>query len=241
MSTPHFRFMHLPPELRLVVYENITLDTRTLIKTHSRHPLYNWHSIGGYSVTLTRRSLPLAILATCKSINLEVRSIMRTKLRHLAQQPIHIKLDHELLAWIAKWTSSGPPTFSSLQSLCEPCLPLLEHIRDVAQPVKGHRHVEIALERPKLPQPDINLFPAWVALWKGALGHGISCVLFHKGVIPPTGSQFTGQPLTGLQEWAVAKRWTRELPNHINPGSVAKLEELDEAEWDRMVASWSEA
>lgn len=93
MSTQAFRFLDLPFELCLIVYDNITT---TAHRNHVPHPQLPGAEVTkeglGYDSWI-KLSLLVALLATCRTIHQEARSIMKEKLRQLEQEPIRMQVD----------------------------------------------------------------------------------------------------------------------------------------------------
>jgi hypothetical protein len=90
MSTEPFRFLDLPAELRLMVYEAIPNTTR-------RQTFEHVEDGQTLSVTLTKRCLLVSLLATSKYIHREAKQIIGKKLRQLELEPIRVTTNLETL------------------------------------------------------------------------------------------------------------------------------------------------
>jgi hypothetical protein len=74
-----------------MVYENLEMETRRhVLKIAQAHERKQWRIADGAdrSITLGRRSLPVAILATCRQIQYEAIEYLRSRLRDLEQEPV---------------------------------------------------------------------------------------------------------------------------------------------------------
>ncbi|KAF2028983.1 hypothetical protein EK21DRAFT_90201 [Setomelanomma holmii] len=98
-----FRFLDLPAEIRCMIYERISIDTKHHILTKAEsdiaHP--TWPNSGktadASSITLLRKSLSVAILRTCRRIWQEATPVLSRILAALALQPIHFLVDYSAL------------------------------------------------------------------------------------------------------------------------------------------------
>jgi hypothetical protein len=93
-----FRFLDLPPELRVMIYKEISIDTRT--RHHTFHTLPKEDVIfstapktAGAAITLVVKSLPTSLLATCRLINVEASPIMKPKIDKLRKEPMRFIID----------------------------------------------------------------------------------------------------------------------------------------------------
>jgi hypothetical protein len=81
-----FRFLDLPPELRVMVYSYITPRThRHVLQTSDR-----WER---HSITLVTNTLPVSLLATCRLVHAEARKIFEPKLATLRDIRYHYVMD----------------------------------------------------------------------------------------------------------------------------------------------------
>jgi hypothetical protein len=91
MSTPSFRFLDLPAELRCMVYEAIEVTTRKDVLDVSR----NYSTLKEDSaITMLRGALARSILATSHLVNKEASPIMARKIQIMANEPIRF-----LMSW----------------------------------------------------------------------------------------------------------------------------------------------
>jgi hypothetical protein len=87
-----FRFLDLPSELRLMVYEEIKADTRHY---RLKDPVFEARSHGmpASYITLVTQNLPVVLLATCHLINEEAKPIFAPKLAALRNEPAQYIVD----------------------------------------------------------------------------------------------------------------------------------------------------
>jgi hypothetical protein len=91
ISTPSFRFLDLPVELRCMVYEAIEVTTRKEVLDVSRS--YDILKEGS-SITMLRGALGRSILATSHLVNKEASPIMARKIQIMANEPVRF-----LMSW----------------------------------------------------------------------------------------------------------------------------------------------
>jgi hypothetical protein len=92
-----FRFLDLPLELRFIVYAQLDIVTRShvLDKTNAQD-CTQWKVTDSTdpSITLTRKALPVAILATCRLIQEEATQVLTPRLRELEKEPVRFHLGY---------------------------------------------------------------------------------------------------------------------------------------------------
>lgn len=90
MATPNqiqtFRFLDLPIELRLMIYENLLAPTGTKVYDIAT-------ATGATRMILTMKSFPTALLATCTFIHQEAAPILHKAVRE--HQPVVTFVDAE--------------------------------------------------------------------------------------------------------------------------------------------------
>ncbi|KAF2026231.1 hypothetical protein EK21DRAFT_28804, partial [Setomelanomma holmii] len=100
-TNEHFRFMDLPMELRLVVYDFLAVETQHHYIEMSwyecnearREVMIEETDLGSPkpSITIVHKSIAgLAIMRTCKLINAEAETSLRPRLTTLRTKPIRI-------------------------------------------------------------------------------------------------------------------------------------------------------
>jgi hypothetical protein len=91
MASEHFRFLDLPAELRLLVYEHLEIETRLhTIEDHCLDPMDSCAAI-----TIEIKSVPgWAILATCRAVFAEASPILLPKLEQIRDvEPVRLFLN----------------------------------------------------------------------------------------------------------------------------------------------------
>ncbi|KAF2824062.1 hypothetical protein CC86DRAFT_248540, partial [Ophiobolus disseminans] len=98
-----FRFLDLPPELRCMVYEELEIATRRhVLSDVDVREASSWEppQAVDLAMTLVRKSIPVAILRTCRIINEEATPLLARKLRHLEKMPLCFQLSYGAAALI---------------------------------------------------------------------------------------------------------------------------------------------
>ena len=80
-ATPLFRFLDLPKEVRLMVYENLN-TSKTIVK-YNGLDMTSYDSLEQPSLVLTTHTLPVQLLATCRLIHSEASLVLAPKLAAL--------------------------------------------------------------------------------------------------------------------------------------------------------------
>jgi hypothetical protein len=82
-----FRFLDLPEEIRLMVYERLSIKTvhRPLCERYSTKSRRSWHTMYVWS------TLPgIAILSVCRKVNAEATTVFQSQLKRLQDMPIRL-------------------------------------------------------------------------------------------------------------------------------------------------------
>jgi hypothetical protein len=82
-----FRFLDLPPELRLMVYERLP------VKQYQRSFNDQKFNPAHYRLTIVERTISCAILRVCKLIHIEALPIIKTKLQAILSSPLRVVLN----------------------------------------------------------------------------------------------------------------------------------------------------
>jgi hypothetical protein len=113
-----FRFLDLPPELRLMVYEHLPIvtyrDTFTSGDGTTGAPIS--------SILRIRKTLSTAILATSSFLSNEAKTTYTKKLRKLEQEPIRLVMNYD---------SFISATRQQDQETLKPCQPFLSHTHQI--------------------------------------------------------------------------------------------------------------
>jgi hypothetical protein len=195
MATVPFRFLDLPCELRCMVYEKIVIETKchTLEQQESGCSGDVWPLVPNVTnspVKLIRKSLPVALLRTCRLINNEATAFFKSPMEELAKEPLRFVLDYSAAIALTiprsplvacfpdrpnTWTYHAPAN-PATKTFTARCRPFLEHVRQdfrAAQDRSGyHAEVEMTILEPitRSEHEDLAYTSLRVASTKFALG-----------------------------------------------------------------------
>jgi hypothetical protein len=155
-----FRFLDLPAELRCMVYEELDVVTRrhTLsdsdVRQAHQEDVYEEHDL---SITLTRNSLPVAVLRVCKQVQSEVASFLAPKLRQLEMKPLRFHSNYVGAAVLTRYvwplarcfntsfTTTDYISDAHIRAFVTRCRNFLSHTRRVSRIDTNNVHVEFII------------------------------------------------------------------------------------------------
>jgi hypothetical protein len=94
MSAQHFRLLDLPAEVRLMVYEHIS------ISEHLYAVVSNAAMGGSSTVTLVQHSLPVSLLSTCRLIQCEATPIFAARFVEIKSKTMRFIVDKLAAQWL---------------------------------------------------------------------------------------------------------------------------------------------
>jgi hypothetical protein len=151
-----------------MVYENFVIETKCHIlkSADSGCSDEEWplnRDSGDSSIKLIRKSLPVALLRTCRLVNKEATAFFKPPMKELAKEPLRLLLDYPasialttprspLVACFPDrphtWTYKTPPN-PITKAFMARCRPFLSHVRKDFQPAEySSVAIEITLVRP---------------------------------------------------------------------------------------------
>ncbi|KAI4918269.1 hypothetical protein J4E90_002652 [Alternaria incomplexa] len=114
MANSTFRFLDLPKELRLIIYEYIPITTRHHVwEDAARHTSWG-EFLSGNTITLVVKSISTGILLVSSSIHDECKPILDRKLNALQVEPLRLIVDKQSLLTLTRHRNEVGPALNSL-------------------------------------------------------------------------------------------------------------------------------
>jgi hypothetical protein len=248
MTPVTFRFLDLPKELRLMVYERITPAThRSVVKHQSVTKLdpatanRNDGAKGSEpSMMVICKTLDVALLATCSQIYHEARPFLAPKLQELMVEPVRLLMDYKLfIAGHGAMVRNQNPGSPMLTCLFARCLALAAQ-RLTPQATQHPHQIEIALTGECERGSEVEQMRAFLALWHDAQDFGVSVALFAQG--PLRDITLIRRPTPMIVPWRIMWDMVRQdFRERVYGGAVetvVKVTGLDEDEWSNFWPKW---
>jgi hypothetical protein len=221
-----------------MVYDNITTTThRYTFKYSPTIPAAPGRAQPS-SITVTIRSLPLAILRVCKSVHEEAGTITSAKLQQLEQEPVRVETDIDTLIAFGGPSPLRFTNFPVLRYIRGRCLSVLLRTSPAQRSSPDAFQIEMAVRPSVRPTNEFEMLQTWRSLASIVSNWHISCLVRSKSLLPPVPRVGTGRSL-----WDAASRrgqFTLLGTEHDEPiESLMKLEEMEAEDWTRMVQEWA--
>jgi hypothetical protein len=221
MSNP-FRFLDLPPELRLMMYENISMSIHYYVFGGPGI----WAANPPCTISLIRRTLQVSILTSSKSIYAEAQTIFDTKFRELERTPIRVLMNYVDLC-VADHIRSYTKFWLGL--LLVPCQKFLDYMATVSD---ATHCIEIVLSPGTVPITRrtviLELRDLCRHIFSGDLAVRSVAVL-HNGTLPVVEQDPTKATLA---TWKAARTGNAVThPPTRREEELMEVTELSSAEW----------
>jgi hypothetical protein len=217
----HFRFLDLPIELRLMVYENLSFTTRTVYHTYYDKDIATEEEkpVTEPSAAVMRKCFSTAILATCKQIHSEAKTTISKSLRLLKLEPTRLFMD---IGAFSIFIHNAPKAVEIMSSLfgryrTERSSPVEVILTKADQEPQIHGVVSALMFLRSYPPRPIS-----------------SCTVFYQGVLPTLRvSSRTTRP--GRSFWNSCLQFdTSDSLRHV------VLNEVGDGEWVELSAKWAQ-
>jgi hypothetical protein len=249
MTPATFRFLDLPKELRIMVYERVSLAThRSIVKHQSVTKVdpTNYNSDDGASnpepsMMVICKTLDVALLATCSQIYHEAMPFLALKLQELQVESVRLVMDYRV--FIANYKTGNAatadfPIFMPLLARCRNLAVRKPNPRPVPQPYQ----IELALTGNNKQVSEEDLNSAFITLWGAAQNFGVSIALFAQGRIRDLviNSPHMTAPVRvpWRQVWNLGRDVILENSYQGEIMTMMEIVELEEEQWTKFWACW---
>jgi hypothetical protein len=221
----HFRLLDLPVELRTLIYEKLSCTNRRHIVEGGGSPVMNGTQNSPQPIaTGLTPAFPVAILATCRQIHLESRTIVGKILQRLPKHPKRLIMDTRAFAvCMFKPGRTAIKVFTLL---------------GISSDLESYNPIEIILTRSNEDLSIHRIITSILNVWSTLEYSRISCTVFLQGVLPnftcPDGTVYPGQHMWIL-EWRNGK-YSPRLKAYKK--SSMEVVEVAEGDWAKSMIEW---
>jgi hypothetical protein len=226
------KFLDLPPELRLMVYERLDSATHHYKVDHPDEISVE-QSREDFQGAIIIKSFPVAILAACKVIHQEATPILAGKLQQLAQTPVRIIMSS------ATFTQgfNGPTKevrFTVLKPYSTICKSFFA--RAAIPRVSGNAAFEVALTTSNTLPSGKHLLVALLMSWSKVQRSNIPVNVFCQGPLPLYNH---GQDVVVTWASVTAHKLAQwDASGEIQHSNLMDVKHMSEEDWKKLGADW---
>jgi hypothetical protein len=230
------KFLDLPAELRLMVYERLNSRTHHYcVKQPDENPVQQPREKASEDIrgAVIIKSFPVAILATCRVIHKEATPILAGKLQQLAQTPVRI-----IMSFATFTQGFNGPTKEVRFTVLKPYSTICKSFfaRAAIPRVSGNAAFEVALTTSNTLPSGKHLLVALLMSWSKVQRSNIPVNVFCQGPLPLYNH---GQDVVATWASVTAYKLAQwDASGEVQHSNLMDVKHMSEEDWKKLGADW---